>query len=89
MDKELLEKLVTELNKKIGPQSCPACRHGDWGMAEGIFINLLYNLKEPHISTHQIKSVVVICNNCGYMRQFAAKAILPDWEKQTKATSKK
>jgi len=53
MDKELLENLVTELNKKIGPQSCPACHHGDWGMAEGIFINLLYNLKEPHISTHQ------------------------------------
>ncbi len=58
-------------------------------MAEGIFINFLYSLKDPHISTQQIQSVVVICNNCGYMRQFAAKAILPDWEELKKNPTKK
>lgn len=91
MDKELLENLVKELNKKIGPQSCPACHHGDWGMAEGIFINLLFDPKTPQISSKQlqIQSIVCICNYCGYMRQFAAKAILPNWEELTMPSRKK
>ena len=52
------------------------------GMIEGFFLNNIYknNLNPWSFQEKNVPTACIICNNCGYVMQFAVKALIKDWD---------
>lgn len=67
------EKVVSELKKKIPNLKCPICANAALTLAGGFFAHdLQQNLNQRQIGGINIPTVPIICNNCGYVMEFAA-----------------
>lgn len=71
IDQEQLNKLQSWLNSKGVNPNCPACGHSKWTVgdviAAPVFAGGGFNIGGP-----TVPMVQVICNNCAYVRLFAA-----------------
>ena len=83
MKKEVLERILHELNSKAIITECPMCKQHSIGMVEGLFVNNVHknNLNPFSFQETNIPTACAICNNCGYVMQFAIKALINDWDK--------
>lgn len=71
IDQEQLGKLQAWVNSKGVNPACPACGHRQWTVgdiiAAPVFAEGGFNIGGP-----TVPMVQVICNNCAYVRLFAA-----------------
>ena len=85
MRKDLQERIVQELQSKVPLQGCPMCKGGQsFGVAEGLLIHIIHEDESMNpynmSSGSSLPTVAVVCDNCGYVMQYAVKALLKDWD---------
>lgn len=72
LSKEDKEKIIRVLNKRGAKLPCPRCRNDNFTLLDGYFNQTLQTeIKGMVIGGPSIPSVVVACNQCGYLSQHA------------------
>lgn len=70
------EKIINLLRRKGVSLVCSMCGHNDFGLLAytetGIFLK---SVPQHGDTVRKVPSVVLACNNCGDMHQFALKAL--------------
>ena len=68
----LKDRIVQELNKRVPNLRCPACSSGNVALGGGFFAHdLQSDLNQRKMGGINIPTVPVICENCGYVMEFA------------------
>lgn len=66
------EEIVAKLKGKIEPLKCPVCGHQDFVLVDGYTRRTLSDrIDQIMISGISVPSISIICNNCGYILDFA------------------
>ena len=72
LSKEQKEKIVKVLNERGAKLPCPRCGNNNFTLLDGYFNQTIQTeLKGISIGGPSVPSVVVACNNCGYLNQHA------------------
>lgn len=71
IDPKHKDAIVKELNNKVGNFICPICHKGPFTLVDGYFVQSSQNDYKNFIigSDTIIPSVIIVCNNCGFMSQ--------------------
>ena len=65
-------KIIEELKKRISNFECPICKHKEFVLGGGYFAHdLQQDLKSRQMGGVNIPTVPLICQNCGYIAEFA------------------
>lgn len=76
MNNEDVNAIAKALTSKIPSLRCPMCGKGPFTFVNGYIYNHLHeDYRHVVIGTHGIPSIVIVCNNCGFMSQHALGAL--------------
>lgn len=85
MSSEEKQKIVDILSKKGANQPCPRCNEKTFTLLDGYFNQSIQQTLTAGfiMGGPSVPSIVVVCNNCGYMSQHAlgVLGIMPKQEK--------
>jgi predicted nucleic-acid-binding Zn-ribbon protein len=73
MSSEEKQKIIDILSKKGANRPCPRCNEKNFTLLDGYFNQSIQQMLTPNliIGGPSVPSIVVVCNNCGYMSQHA------------------
>lgn len=65
------QEIAKRLNERVQNFSCPMCHKGQFTIVDGYVLETLQNDYKNLIigGGHLIPSVIIVCNNCGYLSQ--------------------
>ena len=70
-EKEKLE-IKEAFDKKVHNLTCPMCKHKNFTMADGYFLNTMQaDINSVNLGGQAIPSVGIICSSCGFISQHA------------------
>jgi len=87
MEKEEKEKIIKKLTEKEALQPCPRCRRNSFTLIDGYFNQTIQNnFQGLVIGGTSVPTIIVVCENCGYLSQHAlgALGLLPTQNKGEK-----
>jgi len=66
------DEIIQRLKDKKAILECPACAHDGFTLLEGDFTQEFIT---PGASHRSLNYIVLVCDNCGYIRQHAMKPL--------------
>lgn len=66
------QKIIDTIKQKGATNNCPRCNQKDFTLLEGYFIpEIIPTIPVFFPTSASVRSIVIVCNNCGYMSQHA------------------
>ena len=74
LTEEERNKVLSDLNRKCQPITCPMCKSiSGFDFGDEVYHLITYDIKENTADTSnfgRVDTVAVVCKNCGYIAQF-------------------
>lgn len=75
MEKERLDRVIEALNAKGVKLPCPRCNHNKFSAVDETSLMIQNEPGTFSIGGPTIPTVIIICNNCGFVSQHSTKAL--------------